>query len=61
MAIEEDSTDPLPSGRFRVKFASGPGATVFGWPSNGGIYVLSPYFGVELGWPPIFVKMVLEA
>jgi hypothetical protein len=47
-ATKEDSAGPLPSSRFRVEFASGPGVTVLGWPSKGGIYVLSPCFGVEL-------------
>lgn len=45
---KEDSTDLPLSINFIVQFASGPGADVFGWPSRGGIYVLSPCFGVEL-------------
>lgn len=45
---EEDSTDLPPPVDSRVQFASSSGATVFGWPSKGGIYVSSPSFGVEL-------------
>lgn len=32
----------------RAEFALGPGGFVRGWPSKGGIYVLSHVFGVEL-------------
>ena len=34
--------------RFRVEFSAGGGATVMGWPSKGGIYMLESCTGVEL-------------
>lgn len=33
---------------WRVSFGSGPGASVRGWPSKGGLYTLYPCFTVEL-------------
>ncbi|KAH8803706.1 hypothetical protein F5884DRAFT_862023 [Xylogone sp. PMI_703] len=45
---EEDCADPVPSRSYRVKFESGPGVAVYGCPSKGGMYFLSPCFGVEL-------------
>ncbi|KAL1961787.1 hypothetical protein VTN77DRAFT_1037 [Rasamsonia byssochlamydoides] len=38
--------DPEP--HFRTKFGLGPGTTVYGWPSKGGLYVLESCNGVEL-------------
>ena len=35
---EEDCVcDPVRSSPFRVEFGAGPGVTVYGWPSKGGI------------------------
>ncbi|KFY98508.1 hypothetical protein V500_01651 [Pseudogymnoascus sp. VKM F-4518 (FW-2643)] len=48
LASDESSPDLPPSIEFRIKIASGPGATVTGWPSKGGIYALSSCLGVEL-------------
>ena len=48
LATEEDCAVPLPSSRFRVEFSSGTSVMVLGWPSKGGIYVLSSCLGVEL-------------
>lgn len=39
-----DPTEDMPW----VSYSSGPGVTVYGFPSTGGIYVLSPCFGIEL-------------
>lgn len=48
LASDESSPDLPSSIKFRIKFASGPGATVIGWLSKGGIYVLSSCLGVVL-------------
>ncbi|GIJ98257.1 hypothetical protein Aspvir_000373 [Aspergillus viridinutans] len=34
----------------RTSFGAGPGTSVYGWPSKGGLYVLQSYDGVELGF-----------
>ncbi|KAL6876787.1 hypothetical protein J3F83DRAFT_727094 [Trichoderma novae-zelandiae] len=34
--------------RFRVRFSAGPGSTVRGWPTKGGVYLLEGCLGIEL-------------
>lgn len=38
----------VPEHRFWTYFTSGPGATVYGYPSKGGVYILNYCFAVEL-------------
>jgi hypothetical protein len=48
ISSEESSPELPPSIDFRVSFGSGPGTEVTGWPSKGGIYILTSCLGVEL-------------
>ncbi|GCB28263.1 hypothetical protein AAWM_11148 [Aspergillus awamori] len=43
-----DCVSPTPEQRFWASHGSGPGVTVYGFPSKGGLYVLHNCLGVEL-------------
>lgn len=42
------SCDDKEEKKFRTRFGRGPGVSVRGWPSKGGIYILERCFSIEL-------------
>lgn len=48
MLIDCAKHDPEP--RFWAYFSCGPGVDVFGYPSKGGVYILTSCFGLELDY-----------